>query len=85
MATYIIKQPNGLYAKFDTTIDEFLFWDATTPDVVADAIELATVEAARQSLAAIARADKGDTVNFNLSWSEALESHNSRCEDRNKI
>lgn len=39
MGIQIIKQPNGLYAQFSSVVDDFVMYDATPEDILADWIE----------------------------------------------
>lgn len=82
MSEQIIKQPDGRYAIFDSTVDQIVLRDATADEItereVSVAIERAAEQARRQTPQRIARADRDGTSGykpFGLTWTQAVERH----------
>jgi hypothetical protein len=77
----ILKQPNGLFAVWDSTVDGITLYDATAEelaDYYADrAAESARIDTARRVAEADAHGHSGP-ANFAMTYDEAVTKHEAR-------
>lgn len=57
MPSWIVKQPDGKYARFSTIVDDFISYDLTREDVIAEMVGESAVQATRIALKELDRAE----------------------------
>jgi len=85
MGMRLIKQPNGLYARFSTICGEFSSYNQTLQEIIEEVREEAADEAEENILRVASRIGKKQKRPNQIFWKEALEEHNERCEPDDRI
>ena len=76
MATFIIKQPNGKYALFDSCEDRFILADCVLEHLIEEARSTAADAAEASTRSHFADVEAGRVPFFSPTWEEACELHN---------
>ena len=85
MANIIIKQPDGLYALYDTISDTLEVWECTRDELIEYVVGKAAVRAQRECEEDIADTDAGRFASLKPSWEMAVKSHNRNCDKADQI
>jgi len=75
MGRQIIKQPNGFYAMWSSSIDNFIYIDCTPEELVTYLVEEANTKIEHDTLRTVELMEEGKPqyFQFTLKWDEALE------------
>jgi|SRR5579872_6786932 len=88
MGKQIIKQPNGKYALFSSNTDTFIMLDATEKDIKHYFIEIEVRRISNRVQQIVKDLDSPGAkpyYQFTMSWDEAVEEHNSRVPENERI
>jgi len=82
MGSQIIKQPNGLWARWSSTVDQIVGFDYTPEDYMAAALEREAHSTAMRVLRSAIALEAGGkpSAQFTVSWSEARRETLKRSE-----
>lgn len=75
MGRQIIKQPNGKYAVWSSTVDNFILLDATPDEIIEGLVADSRRDIERAVHGKVESLDRGEKAyhQFTLSWDDALK------------